>query len=409
MNQKIQDLILLIKQEKKYQVICVLIMMAVLYLVVAEPEKQPRARKPQQRDNSLALNQREAYDDLMAAMKSDLSAVSEGVKQNTRDLAELKVAQDKDRQRVAEIFKKMLDRLADVQATSASGGMGGMVEPQMLPEGDGGAVAPMNAVGNAPGMVASAASVGGVQRGNAGGMELASWGGTETVAPPAPPEPKKVAIIAPGDSVRIKLLAGVNAPTDGTPYPVVFKLIDDVHGPDSSSLPLGEARLVAAAQGSLADQRALFRLTTLNIRLPDGRKKIVPCDGWVVGEDGIRGMEGLLIDPIGKAIVGTAQAGFISGLGEGFAASQTTTNLGFYGQGTTSITGDPAIYAAGKGASGAANALSGIIKDRIKLLVPHVKVFSGREATAVFSKPVNITDLYESLENGDDSFSNSVD
>jgi hypothetical protein len=120
-------------------------------------------------------------------------------------------------------------------------------------------------------------------------------------------------------------------------------------------------------------------------------------------------MEGLLIDPIGKAIVGTAQAGFISGLGEGFAASQTTTNLGFYGQGTTSITGDPAIYAAGKGASGAANALSGIIKDRIKLLVPHVKVFSGREATAVFSKPVNITDLYESLENGDDSFSNSVD
>jgi conjugal transfer pilus assembly protein TraB len=167
---------------------------------------------------------------------------------------------------------------------------------------------------------------------------------------------------------------------------------------------------VAAAQGSLADQRALFRLTTLNIRLPDGRKKIVPCDGWIVGEDGIRGMEGILLDPIGKAIAGTAQAGFISGIGEGFAQSQTTTTQGFYnGTGTTTISGDPLIYAAGKGASGAANALSGIIKDRIKLLVPHVKVFSGREATAVFSKAVNITDLFESLDNGDSSFSNSVD
>lgn len=433
MKQKLQDLILLIKQEKKYQVAAALGAICVMYLMVADPARTPRAKKQQPREVSSLSNQREAYDDLMSAMKSDLTAVSEGVKQNTRDLAELKVAQDKDRQRVAEIFKKMLDRLADVQATSASMSGGGGVGPQMLPEGDipaaqgmpaaagmggapdgsmGGSSMPGAAGGGVYGAGATTAALGGNLSGgnlSGGNAELASWGGAPSaVVPPAPPPPKKVAVIAPGDSVRVKLLAGVNAPTDGTPYPVVFKLVDDVHGPDSSSLPLGEARLVAAAQGSLADQRALFRLTTLNIRLSDGRKKIVPCDGWVVGEDGIRGMEGILIDPIGKAIAGTAEAGFISGLGEGFAASQTSTSNGFYGP-ETSITGDPAIYAAGKGAAGAANALSGIIKDRIKLLVPHVKVFSGREATAVFSKPINITDLYESLENGDTSFAGSVD
>ncbi len=426
MKQKLQDLLLLVKQEKKYQVIAALGAVCVMYLMLADPGKAPRGQKAKPRETVSLSNQREAYDDLIQAMKSDLTAVSEGVKQNTRDLAELKVAQDKDRQRVAEIFKKMLDRLADVQATSA--GVGAAAVPQMLPEGD----APpmmMGAGAVAGGMDSGAVSMGGqaagavggpsfamgssgaVSGGGAGGAELASWGGAPAeIAPPPPPAPKKVAIIAPGDSVRVKLLAGVNAPTDGTPYPVVFKLVDDVHGPDSSALPLGEARLVAAAQGSLADQRALFRLTTLNIRLPDGRKKIVPCDGWIVGEDGIRGMEGILLDPIGKAIAGTAQAGFISGIGEGFAQSQTTTTQGFYnGTGTTTISGDPLIYAAGKGASGAANALSGIIKDRIKLLVPHVKVFSGREATAVFSKAVNITDLFESLDNGDSSFSNSVD
>ncbi|NDC38647.1 MAG: hypothetical protein EBZ48_11425, partial [Proteobacteria bacterium] len=215
MKQKLQDLILLIKQEKKYQVIAAGVGICVMYLMLAEPAKPKRTQKPQSKEMSSLSNQREAYDDLMSAMKSDLTAVSEGVKQNTRDLAELKVAQDKDRQRVAEIFKKMLDRLADVQATSASVGAGAV--PQMLPEGDGagpvalggpGAGGAMGGAmdGSIPGSMGpsgvSAASYGG---GGAaamnGGTELASWGGAPSaVAPPPPPAPKKVAIIAPGDS-----------------------------------------------------------------------------------------------------------------------------------------------------------------------------------------------------------------
>ena len=109
--------------------------------------------------------------------------------------------------------------------------------------------------------------------------------------------------------MRVKLLAGVNAPTDGTPYPVVLKLLGNVMGPDGNTIPLGEARLIAAAQGSLTDSRVLFRLTRLSIRLPNGRRKEFAIDGWVVGEDGIRGMSGVLIDPIGKAIGGAAMAG----------------------------------------------------------------------------------------------------
>ena len=80
-------------------------------------------------------------------------------------------------------------------------------------------------------------------------------------------------------------------------------------GPDGNAVPLGEARIIAAAQGSLTDSRVLFRLTRLSIRLPSGKRKEFPIDGWIVGEDGIRGLEGVLIDPIGKAIVGAGMAG----------------------------------------------------------------------------------------------------
>jgi hypothetical protein len=74
------------------------------------------------------------------------------------------------------------------------------------------------------------------------GDQLTGFGDIDNqdmVAPPAQPERQKQAFIGAGDSVRIKLLAGVNAPTDGTPYPVVFSLADDVVGPDGSTLPPG--------------------------------------------------------------------------------------------------------------------------------------------------------------------------
>ena len=387
MKQKLQDLLLLLKQEKKYQMIVLGLVLCVVYLFIAQPPEQGRRRPQQAKDQSQSVAQKEAYQDLVTSMKEDLVAVKDGVTKNSKDIDDIKQSADKDRARVAEIFKKMLDRLADVQAGAGKNSQNG---PQVLPDSD------------AQAQEGQDSSV---------GAELASWGGdAANVAPPAPPAPKKIAVIAPGDSVRIKLLAGVNAPTDGTPYPVVFKLIDDVRGPDSSALPLGEARLVAAAQGSLTDSRALFRLTTINIRLPNGEKKILPVDGWVVGEDGIRGMEGILIDPIGKVIAGVTEAGVIQGIGQGFAAGQTTTSSSFIGTGTqTTLTGSPLIYAGGTGVADGASELAKIIKQRSDMLVPHVKVYSGREATAVFSQPVNITDLYDAIEDGESNFASSVD
>jgi hypothetical protein len=209
----------------------------------------------------------------------------------------------------------------------------------------------------------------------------------------------------PGDSVRVKLLAGVNAPTDGTPYPVVLKLIGDVIGPDGNSVPLGEARVIAAAQGSLTDSRVLFRLTRLSIRLPNGRRKEFGIDGWVVGEDGIRGMEGVLIDPIGKAIAGAGMAGGLAGLGQGLAAANTVNRFGVGNTPDTSFVQDGKMgeYAAGMALSSAAKEWNSIIRERLAQLVPVVQVLSNREATAVFSQSLTVPDLLEQLDEEDPS------
>jgi hypothetical protein len=219
---------------------------------------------------------------------------------------------------------------------------------------------------------------------------------------PPPPPVQKTALIGAGDSVRVKLLAGVNAPIDGSPYPVLMKLVSDVYGPDGSALPLGEARLIAAAQGSLTDSRALFRLTSMNIRLPNGQRKIIDVDGWVVGEDGIRGMQGILLDPMGKTIAAAAFAGGLAGLGEGISGSQLETTRN--GDSTTQfIAGNTAEYSAGKMLSSAAGEYRDIIRNRVDQLVPQVQVMSGREATVVFAKSVRIPGLFEALTEQDDN------
>ena len=71
---------------------------------------------------------------------------------------------------------------------------------------------------------------------------------------------------------------------------------------------------------------------------------------------------------------------------------------------TQQVSGDVAQYAAGRALQGGATEYSGIIRERLHELVPHVQVLSGREATAVFSKSVTIEGLFQSLNEEQNTF-----
>jgi hypothetical protein len=379
MKQFLRDLPLRLKSDRKTQLIAGVVVLSVMYLALA-PQTPRRGMKPKPKAEPVASHNdpNERWTDLIERFNGQLNQLTTQSASLREDLDSQKKAMQEYEATTAEIFKKILERLAEVQNNA-----GAQPAPAGNPQSIGELTAP-DLVGAQP-------------------DELEGLGAPDVAAaPPALPVKPKLAALMPGDSVRIKLLAGVNAPTDGTPYPVVLKLVGDVMGPDGNSVPLGEARIIAAAQGSLTDARVLFRLTRLSLRLPNGKRKEFPIDGWIVGEDGIRGMEGVLIDPIGKAIVGAGMAGGLAGLGQGIAAANVQNRVYANGNTQSSVnSNDIPAYAGGVALSSAATEWQQIIRDRLSQLVPVVQVLSGREATAVFSQSLAIPELLEQLDDED--------
>jgi Bacterial conjugation TrbI-like protein len=385
MKQFLRDFPELIRKDRKTQFIAGLAFIAVLFLFMSDSKPRRTPRKPIEKETAFNSPD-ERWKDLLDRFQGDVNKLTAISNASREDIDNLKKSMQDYEATTAEIFKKILERLAEVQSMNASQN-GGAGRPREI-----GDIAGDDLAGSAD--------------------ELDTLGPENSVPDSVPPPkaPRKLAFIGPGDSVRVKLLAGVNAPTDGTPYPVVLKVIGDISGPDGSALPIGEARIVAAAQGSLTDSRALLRMTKLSVRLPNGRRKEFGVDGWIVGEDGIRGMEGVLIDPIGKAIAGAGMAGGLAGLGQGIAAGNTVnTNNGFQNQSFIKNDQIPE-FAGGVALASAASEWQRIIEDRLQQLVPVVQVLSGREATAVFSQSLAIPDLLEQLEDEEPAVAfNSLD
>ncbi len=387
-KQKLTDIKDLLKKDRKAKFLAGVALVFVLAFIFSTPPERNKKPKKVRRTTETSLSdQGDAYNDLIQAFKTQLDTIEGATKQNAESIEDIRKGVDEYEERTAEIFKKIIHRLENQQVDpnrpQTVNQYNEPVDGAVLPTGLGG------------------------EEGTGESDSLEQFGDINQpqVAPPPPPEREKIARISAADSVRVQLLAGVNAPTDGTPYPVIFKLVGDVQGPDGSTLPLGEARLMAAAQGSLTDSRALFRLTTLSIRFPNGKRHEVDVDGWIVGEDGIRGMQGILIDPIGKAIAGAAMVGGIGGIGQGLAAAQTTTTIDRNGNAFENLDGDLALFAGGRALAGASNEWKQILANRLNQLVPAVKVLSGREATAVFAKSVSINGLYDVLDDEVDIFS----
>lgn len=384
LRHRISDLVLMLKRDRKAQVIAGGLLVALLFLNFYDSghggrrggKKGPSVEQPSAGNSG----NKEAYSDLITRFNHDLDTHGSALKELQDTNKNIAKKMDENENRISDIFTNILQRMNEMEANVTQGGMYGHDKSKALD------VAPETVVDVVT---------------DSGGLE--NFGDTTPPepGPPPPPEAGRVSYVGVGDSVRVKLIAGVDAPTDGTPYPTLFQLIDDVNGPDGTQLPLGEARIVAAAQGSLTDARVLFRITNLSIRLPDGSRQDHKVDGWVVGEDGLRGMEGIPIDPLGKIIGASAMSGAVRGVGDAIAAANSTTRILPYGAYETIIDGEVHEYAAGKAMSGAARSWDAIIRDRAEDLIPHIRVFSGREATAVFARPLEIKGLYDQLDEED--------
>lgn len=391
LKQKLSDLTQLVRKERKVQVMALGMVFVVLFLVFHEPKKRQRGpaithlNAPQSAEQLGASSTHELYNDLQQVVVQRLDTLQETQEQFQGELEKTNKRIEENEIRTAEIFETLIKRVESQRAAlpdySQPSGNGDIPvgDTPLFPEEQILAADSLETFG-----------------------EISNAG---VVSPPSLPDSDpRSAYIAPTDFVRVRLLAGVNAPTDGSPYPVLMELIGDVQSPDGASLPLGNARILAAAQGSLIDSRALFRLTSLTLRMPDGEVQNLPIDGYMVGEDGILGLPGIPIDPLGKVLASTATTGAMAGLGQGIATAQTTSVLNGNGGTTTAFTGDLALFAAGQAIAQPANLWSDIIRERMEAAVPVIQVYSGREATAIFTQGAAIPRLYELMTTEDDIF-----
>jgi hypothetical protein len=373
MKQKLESLKLFLGTRQGKTALVSVGLLGVTYYFLSNPVGQRQMRFARDRTQNaparVAPNE-EAVTDLVTRFNDELVQLRQQNEEATRRGQDLQKRLTQYEEKTATILKKMIDKMEDTEANG-----GGAAGQQPQPVGMGPSDAPPEEESE----------------------EIESFGLEDTEVGPEPtPTPQKVAFVGAGDSVRVKLLAGVNAPTDGTPYPVLLKLIGEVNGPDGSAIPLGEARVIAAAQGSLVDQRVLFRLTTMTYQLPSGEQKTIEIDGWVVGEDGIRGLAGVAVDPFGKIISGVALASAIGGAGQGLQQGGMNTMLNGMGM-TTQTIENAGQVALGAGVARGGQEWSQMIQQRAKMYKPLVHVKSGREATAIFTKPFTITGLIEAL------------
>lgn len=368
MKQKIEDLKTLLKNDRRIMAAAGFIVVALLFWLLTGAtggKSRPRGIRISGGNTASEAGSAadEQYNDLIVSFGNQLEQGSKQRKEITDVLHRTTEDFKEHKQRITGIFETLVDRyeqLAREVDLLASAMKSAQETPPMPPRNE-----------------------------ELGPDELEPFGDAdaETVLPPPPELPTRISVIAPGDSVPVRLMTGVNAPTDGTPYPVVFELAGPIEGPDGSALDLGSARIIAAAQGSESDGRAIFRLTQISIRHPSGRRSTVEVDGWIVGEDGVRGMGGKLIDKLGKLILATAMVSGAAALSERL---DDQNRVVVSGNGGLSLDQDDLDAAAASAITDASNRLGQVLLNRYESLVPVVEILSGREVVAIFSKPVEI-------------------
>ncbi|MBL7663143.1 TraB/VirB10 family protein [bacterium] len=377
MKQKIEDLKLLLQNDKRLWVAFGIIALMIIFTLFSN-NSSLRMPRPSTVANNTGGNQgadsNEAYRDLTMAFRQDIETLSKQSQQNTEVMNKLSNDLADHKARATGVFESLTNKLEEVSREMTKVQERSASIPDTSGSGNGGS---------------GEAALGG----EADSLEAIGFQKATVPPPPAPDKPLRMSVISPGDVVPVKLLTGVNAPVDGTPYPVVFKLDGPITGPDGSSLDIGEARLIAAAQGSEADSRALFRFTNLSLRHKDGRRSNVKVDGWVVGEDGVRGMSGELIDKLGRLIAATAGVSFAAALGERVENAGKKTIIQPFGYGYAyeqTYSGKALDFAGASAVTDAANRLGQILLDRYEKLIPVVEILPGRQVVAVFSSSTEI-------------------
>ncbi|MBM3632389.1 MAG: hypothetical protein FJX03_01590 [Alphaproteobacteria bacterium] len=197
--------------------------------------------------------------------------------------------------------------------------------------------------------------------------------------------------------VDMGVAASTATNSQGNPEPIKLRLVDDGNLPGGLKGQVRDAVLIGACYGDISSERARCRLESLTWKDKNGTQIEKSIEGWVVGEDGLAGIRGQVVDRSGavaREAFGAAMLSAAANFLKFEATSGTYASSPFgtpFGQ-TNALSKEDALK--GAAASGAGNALDKLAEFSIKRaeqMQPVIMVASGRVVDVLLKSGVSLT------------------
>lgn len=196
--------------------------------------------------------------------------------------------------------------------------------------------------------------------------------------------------------VDMGVAASTATNSQGNPEPIKLRLVDDGNLPGGLKGQVRDAVLIGACYGDISSERARCRLETLTWKDKNGTQIEKTIEGWVVGEDGLAGIRGQVVDRSGAVAREAFGAGLLSAAAN-FLKFEATAGAfpsspfdNPFGQ-TNAWSKEGALK--GAAASGAGSALDKLAEFSIKRaeqMQPVILVASGRVVDALLKTGVSL-------------------
>jgi hypothetical protein len=206
-----------------------------------------------------------------------------------------------------------------------------------------------------------------------------------------------------GSYVKARVLTGVEANSQDA-YPILLQLDYAFVGPNHTRIDLSHCFVIAKAKANLSTERVMGETQEISCVRRD--KEIVTrvAKGYVAGEDSTFGITGQLISHQGQVLVAAVLASLAKSVGEAVALAQTSTEIATGGVGgvatAQNITGNKALYVAGKAVTEPAAMIADWYLNYAKQLVPSIAIGSGRDVWIVLLDTVKVPELDVDDERG---------
>ena len=206
-----------------------------------------------------------------------------------------------------------------------------------------------------------------------------------------------------GSMITGVTLTGIDAPTSQAgqknPVPMLIRIKHEAILPNRFRADLSECFVVASGFGSLSSGRAKLRTNAISCVRNDGKVVESQMSGYLIGEDGRDGVEGVVVSKTGDLLRNTLISGFLQAAATRLSGS-TSTNLltgaatgGAAGAGAAGIGELLGSGAEGAALGGAGQAIGSIAKmyaEMAKETQPVVEVLPGRAVTIVLTSGLTI-------------------